>query len=72
MKTQVQSSIKQNIATIYGAAIEKEIVPFELDEMDGPLKFKISGQVIYLNTSTKIHPGGLLSFYRVLNVTYPI
>ena len=30
---------------IYGAAIEKEIIPFELDERNGPLKFRVTGQV---------------------------
>ena len=30
---------------VYGAAIEKEIIPFELDERNGPLKFRVAGQV---------------------------
>ena len=32
---------------IYGAAIEKELISFEVDERNGPLQFRVTGEVIY-------------------------
>ena len=45
VKTHSNSTIEQNIGSIYGSAVQKELISFEVNESDGPLQFKASGQV---------------------------
>lgn len=53
VRTQPHSTQEQNISVIYGSSIEKELIPFEIDEQKSPLKFKACGQITGVNFNTK-------------------
>jgi len=53
IRTQANASLEQNIAIIYGSSIEKELIPFDVDQRSGPLSFRASGRVSGVNFNTK-------------------
>ena len=53
IRTQAASDVRTNISALYGSAVAKELLDFNMDESNTQLKFKASGLVTNPNFSSK-------------------